>query len=1023
MGNSFIPAGWPVEYHLWNSAISRFIRLRSKPGIPFYLNADDEVLTAIGANCPLGSEKDPIAALIEAIVPTLVTTDPKHLFDRHSMSFDWYRSFKRDTTICDDPPFLPLLLASVVAAERMKSDGKYSSGNYYVRLAQIVGVADRDKNEVGDAYRRSVAKFWNYFNEWLIDAGFAQPTAYPVGPHEYVGVPIGQALIRDHERKQIEEQFFNTQFNRAGLKEVLEPSELNEEFRDWIFKQHGLPNLRYLFQVTPETINALVAQLYEQWVPGTTDDSSDTAAKLRVKIVAKRSSLGRAFISQLSYIFASAFGPKSWTEIAFTLGEDKFESGICSDYAIENGIRLNFDCDSKISKMLALRADLRCIAGSQKFRAERRPRGVVPLEPFGPGVWIETGRMLIGNEYRLLVHQEIKNQVDDAIKLVAQFASAANCSGLPNDWFLYDPFIVQRHETSQILPIQVSETPQIRLIRGTQIPRNGGIPEYVNTDLPTVVAFPLPKVSGLIRVLTTSENEPIPDLIVNPEQLQMDLVGLARGTYEAILIGGTKEKRLSVRSFQVVDPEFPRVIPRGSGNEIGISVSQSGGFVSGTAGLDGSTFLRGAHLVSGQLKPVTDRTFQSSRLLSETPDDDALDLEEEYIAPSDIGSNVVQLPNCVLDPTKPHYQVLETFYGKRKRNVYWYCKRDGCSATGVEDGRIKIRKFLKSAARTQSHSESEWIARVLSSPPPGIDSKILDALFALGGGSEREYSVLASLDSFGDPRQVLWKLAAMGHVDVEEMEHDLIGSRWNSNPPTFTETAGRFRLVGHRSARLIEELSEEVYKIGGRIEILANSEINPTGDFVVHALQLGQMVEICSGLKNRDDLMVSSLLRVDSRVSTTLLDALPRWSDVLNSSSNAEIEIGPNDSMFDFENRQWLQINNSIIKNHAIRFGRTDRSERKYGFVLDGDVVSARVYLCGYRMAKHLAARLSGRTLLSFDSNRSLLQMPLGADLPLLITRALVYRTGIAPVRLGGRIVFQGVTDAHYSKLLQVMDG
>ena len=79
-----------------------------------------------------------------------------------------------------------------------------AANNYYGRLMQLLDVPEEMRPRVQSDYQRQAEDLWGSLNEWLEawEGVRGVPTAYAVGMR-YVGLPMSQALVREHDRQQV----------------------------------------------------------------------------------------------------------------------------------------------------------------------------------------------------------------------------------------------------------------------------------------------------------------------------------------------------------------------------------------------------------------------------------------------------------------------------------------------------------------------------------------------------------------------------------------------------------------------------------------------------------------------------------------------------------------------------------------------------------------------------------------------------------------------------------------------------
>src|SRR5206468_743357 len=126
------------------------------------------------------------------------------------------------------PPTLPLLAVLSLAAESMAAGDGMASTNYYGRLARLLGISESSaSNRVESAYREIAQRLWDSLNDWPELEGGARgtPTAYAVGAHRHVGLPLSQALIRAADRRSLRRLFASVGLSAGetiGLDDMLQ---------------------------------------------------------------------------------------------------------------------------------------------------------------------------------------------------------------------------------------------------------------------------------------------------------------------------------------------------------------------------------------------------------------------------------------------------------------------------------------------------------------------------------------------------------------------------------------------------------------------------------------------------------------------------------------------------------------------------------------------------------------------------------------------------------------------------------
>ena len=204
--DSFFPLNWEQIQKNWSRGIAEYLRQTFGRGVPVYLNAeiaDLDKIAELGKIAINGDIESEFVRLFDSPVIERPTNrrDATNLFLRvHNVFKHWKPALAGN----EAPPFLHVLLLTVLAADRMRTSTDKRSTNYYGRLCEILGIDGKFKDEVGASYRQYLAPLWTLYCNWLeSNPHIGVPTAYADtsdGFVNYVGVPVSQALLRSHEQ-------------------------------------------------------------------------------------------------------------------------------------------------------------------------------------------------------------------------------------------------------------------------------------------------------------------------------------------------------------------------------------------------------------------------------------------------------------------------------------------------------------------------------------------------------------------------------------------------------------------------------------------------------------------------------------------------------------------------------------------------------------------------------------------------------------------------------------------------------
>lgn len=198
-----ITANVPDEFNILTEAVAETIFPISTEGRPVYILPSEEQLSAIARETNL--EGNALEAITHLVKKSL------QLQQLGTNPFDWHHraANRHSRNPSQTPPALPLLMLFAIAAERMHADSQIAAHNYYSRLHELLGIPENGRGRVESAYRQVASVLWDSLNLWL-DAWEGTrgiPTATAVGGHAYVGIPLSQAVMREHDREGVHNFF------------------------------------------------------------------------------------------------------------------------------------------------------------------------------------------------------------------------------------------------------------------------------------------------------------------------------------------------------------------------------------------------------------------------------------------------------------------------------------------------------------------------------------------------------------------------------------------------------------------------------------------------------------------------------------------------------------------------------------------------------------------------------------------------------------------------------------------------
>jgi hypothetical protein len=1001
--------------------------------MPVYLNAEVDDLRKIAE---LGGLKisDDVESEFLRLFESPVIEQPtsakqaRDLFQKFSSTFDNWKPSKAGAL---PPPFLQVLLMTVLAAEKMQSSTEKRVTNYYGRLCEILGIDNKYKDDVGTSYRKHVAPLWTLYCSWLeSNPHLGVPTAYANtsnGFVNYVGVPVGQALLRSHEQRLIEEEFFNL-FVDGNEREILDPDELWSPFADWIKGLTGNARLKQVYRAAEEEVKDAIWGMYQRWTPS--EEAIRTSSRNLKLWVGCRvtSSLGA---NVLNLYLHSTHNFEDSVDKAFTLEIESTANTVSTqfDYFLGHGSQI---VGAPIERVLNKFAKLGCSGGSNQdakstFSASRLPRAIVPLETVTPSTWIERFSMSIGQTYNLLVAEPALERARAEMGRFGIGGVLTAIEGLPAQWCLIADFTA----TSQtpegegfLLRIKPGANRLIHVSGGTRALGSGRELEYFAMERPRILIDERVLINrGLdfstIQIHIIDTKSKVSKVIIASELVE--LPELAGGTYDFELrITASAKKELASLRLTLLSPEHPRtsifadlsVISTRFGAEFGCKVWEREELATGDC------LIQGGAVVFGSLHEPVERLDLNEQAEC-VPILDGLEDELPSDPFSQLQGHSPAFAQCILTPGakclhtandeapppgRPPIWVFMTCRdcGKVKRESTVGKPRK--SATTVRFDAREVGPAQESRADSLPQvgaSAAEARMRVTIAPQETLENR----LWALGSGNSRTVALLADLHPKQIASEVLWYAAAAGHIDFGGMETDHVAETWRVTPSVLARTVGgSYRLIGHRDPLLTRRICEilGIALSGGQqfrssdLPYLSEVTLTPNPDLspdealrlLRESAELSQVQLIDERLQNMVHLLPS--LR-------TLLSKLPR-TPFSNSDHRATV--------FDLGVNRWSESGVDICAGAAVR---DSQFGNRYFFVLSDDPRNYEVIQCGHRLAKHLSALHSGRRLFSYSLETLELRCPLGADLPLVYTRGLIFATGTVPIRDRGQVVYRGV--------------
>lgn len=985
------------EYRAWNDAIADVIFPVGEDFAPVYMDLEADVLKRIAERIDRtgDGERQGLADAVKAIVLDR-STGRVQLTALVNETRAWSRKKIRR----NPPPCLAFLALTVLAAEDMGKGEDLAVHAYYARLARLLGIAD-DDNSLRQQYPRHAEYLWQVLNGWLgdQDGERGMPTAYALS-HRYVGLPMSQALVREHDRQR-----FPFMFAQYGLSPGMHiaPEDLIRYLDDWVTTQGSSApaNLRSLWRrpAARERIATIAAVELENWDGVILDGDSEVGASLASRatiVVNMRSgfrgssvdiSLGIRPLGEMHGQMEIRSTDETWLPITLAPGTAGMWRTSYTD-AIDPG------------SMLEGIVRIRHAGDEGGLEYKHMPRQIIPLlYDELQSAYVEMERLQLGADAMLLVRTiaptKVKTSVVEKVqKALAEaarpgFEMVEQATGLPEGWALFKNvqlFSAPTGETpNELVPLAQNK---LTIAGGLRIPAR--IRKWSTLCPPEVRATV--QTESLLRVtLSSADSEDAirqwasrNSVLVAP----MKDLNLDDGDYTVSLFIGDKPKAdpvqqatIRLRSSCNVDVLWhnaPRLVyssdtPRG----VISAVEQSdAGYDSVVDGLSATGDV-------SRIKPTVHATGEVTW---------GEERHQDRQVAIQIGTPD---PNsCIV--TGAHHIVLPPALGGKPPKFI----NGTCSSCGL----VKrypgwLPRFGKGSAKTKVAALTVDLRDLPDVTDVGPDwDAALDVLMHLGGGP------IASLESVAMQLEgsalfvdnFIRGLQALGHVAIER-DHLWRPTRWEISPSCLAETAeGTWRFTGFWPPPLVRQAAAQAARYGGHL-VQRKANHGPSSySFADLSLDDIEKVTDLNGDGEIDDFEASVSIVDDA--GAQLLRVLPRLSEVAASLERASMPGFDSAERFDVPSASWTTTGDT----HAPGAYRLRRGfETLYAFRTGSDVESGTVALAPVQVVKHLAANMFGQSLLGYLASAETVVVPLGSDLPGLYARAIVAMSGQLPERKG----------------------
>ncbi len=874
----------------------------------------------------------------------------------------------------ETPPALPLLVALSIAAEQMQADGNLAAHNYYSRLHQVLHVPTTEYQRVENDYRRVADLLWGSLNSWLEawEGERGIPTAYAVGGHAFIGIPMSQAVVRQHDRAGLHE-LFAMEGMTPGLR--ISPADMSLAMDPYATASPSLPLSSHLARLwavpaaRERIIDAACLEL-EAWDGSGMEAVASARPVVTTRLLAFLRTFPRKSIEFNLMLPYRSGGP----DVArFQLAN---EEAIVPTVAGPGG-STRLSGVERVSATSLVGEQLAGEFGADEGRPfGRRPKRVAPLRWDDlQGAFVEIERISLGEDSIVLARSDARQRVEAHLKAHARpgWRELADLPGAPEGWVVYQHVHIVSAPTGQphfdLLPLAPRARTSLTLRGGFVLP--GLLRKWSVMEPPEAVALAAGATSVGVRVYRGTRIDPaalVAESVQPGELAVLPLAGrgLTDGEHVVAMVVDGASKPSSMALLRLRSASTPQFHVEDVDIRLVYSPDSSPRWPLTAGPAEWPSHVNGARTVG---------------------------LEPRH------GGGTVPMPEFVpRERSAPTASVAKTRVGVPMAS-------DSCLITGMH--RFLLPPMLPDQAPTRSiegecmtcglvrrFAGTPWAAKrkdgaaetiVVPEIPPVIESDepdfevAFDALNHVGTGSfgvfERIAAQVEGSGLFAD--SFLRRLEVVGHVDVARDDY-LQVTEWAVNTSTLVPTSDRlWVLIGSRSSALLGQLRE----------LLGTSAVvRSSVDAALARVEVTGRLPVVA-------LAEAGITVLETSPAKAIAEALPPLSELSKSLKRVIVPSHRAAEFWDTMSASWHPAT-SLARVGAYRlkdFGST------YAIRNADDIASGTVGLGNAQIVKHIANSWAGDPLVRYNSRSGSVITPLGADLPALYGRALAICSGRAP--------------------------
>lgn len=966
-----------------------------RAGQPVYMLGDARALSRIAKTAGLNG--DPCEEVTRVVRRTLWLDDPG------VAPFRWQAESAARHSLhpLETPPALPLLLVLTLAAEQMQADGDVAAHNYYSRLHRLLRVPTDRYGRVEEDYRRHASELWGSLNGWL-EAWEGQrgiPTAYAIGSHEYIGLPMSQAVVRQHDRAGLHE-LFALEGLAAGTR--MSPSDMGNSLAPYA-------------SVTPSPLSSHLLRLWEK--PSARDRIVD-AACLELEswdgVGGTGGVVGLQALTPRLLAFVRTFPGRS-VRFNLMLPVRTSESGLVSFETSDGEVSVPtaFGPGGSTRLSPSETVDAASLVGDrlqghvgedahQTF--SRQPRRVVPMRwDEMQGAFVEVERVALGEDSLVLVREGAQSRVEKHLEMHARpgWRAASNLNGVPAGWSIYEnvQIVSAPSDTTHLdlIPLAPRARTSLTLRGGFALP--GLLRKWSVLAPPEVIALASGASSVTVRVYASTRLDA--KLVVHEftEVGELCIASMSRarlidGEFTVAMFVDGAVRPSSTALLRLRSADTPQFSVEAADLQLVYSPDSAATWPLSAGPAEWPVYVNGARTAGLDARddaPSTSmREFQPrerSRVDSSTR---VVRVGRAAPEGSCMTTGMHRFHFPTVRPNQP-----------RQRTVDGECTE--CGLVKRQPGTAWGARRREAKAAPAGHVVD--IPPVVESGDPDFQIAF-DALNHVGQGTfstfERIAAQVEGSGLFAD--SFLRRQEIAGHIDVRRDEW-LQVTEWAVNAATLVEVApGRWVLIGARSRGLVERLRDLLDGV---------AEVRETVDAAL------AMVEVVGELGAPGVLAEIGIDVVDRATPMRIVQSLPALSAVATGLKRTAVPRFRSAERWDTASASWRRCD-SLSEAGAYRL-----KEFRSLYVLrsDADIADGTIAVGNAQLVKHVVNLWANDPLVGYHSRSASVVAPLGADLPGIYGRVLSLCSGRAPIELPSNRLLQypavprDVADALFDRL------